>query len=67
MSNLEKGNVSSTFGSERKSKVLDQSPGPKYSLISDWAQKFDKNGMKKGHNYFKSASTPALKHASIYH
>lgn len=55
----------STFGSKESEKVIDLSPGPKYSLISEWSEKKDKYGNRKGRNLFKSTSN--LRPQNIYH
>ena len=54
-----------TFGMKNKERVENRSPGPKYSLISDWVEKKDKTGNKKGINYVKHYSS--MKSQSVYH
>ena len=65
LSNLDKGKKKTTFGDKGKFAATNRSPGPKYSLISDWAPRVNKDGEVKGHNYFRSSS--CLKTPSIYH
>ena len=36
MSNLSKKSATTTFGMKNKQVIENRSPGPKYSLISDW-------------------------------
>ena len=65
MSNLSKGKKKSTFGDKGKFATTKRSPGPKYSLISDWVPRINKDGETIGHNYFRSSTS--LKTPGIYH
>ena len=65
MASLGKKQLVTTFGMKNKVSVEERSPGPKYSLISDWTERITKSGRKKGINYVKHYKS--VKSQSIYH